>query len=224
MPNYYARKLSADRLRACYEVASPRVRVYLEAEIEFVLRKADSSLLALELGCGYGRVLKRLLPSVRAAAGIDTSASSLRLAREFVGPGPALHLLAMDAARLGFGAGMFDLTVCIQNGICAFRVDQLALLHEAVRVTRSGGTVLFSSYAQRFWPERLAWFEAQAAQGLVGPIDYEATGNGVIVCTDGFRSGTVGAQGFADLAGALGLSARISEVDGSSLFCEIVAP
>jgi SAM-dependent methyltransferase len=79
MPGYYTEKLAAERLRACYDLAPPRTKAYLEAEIKFVVAKTMPSMLALELGCGYGRVLERLLPRVRVACGIDTSPFSLRL-------------------------------------------------------------------------------------------------------------------------------------------------
>jgi len=114
------------------------------------------------------------------------------------------------------------LTICIQNGISAFDEEQKKLFVEAVRVTRSGGTVLFSSYAERFWAERLRWFEIQAEHRLIGDIDYGLTGDGVIVCKDGFRATTVDSQGFMSLAAGLGLVPNIIEIDGSSLFCEIV--
>jgi 2-polyprenyl-6-hydroxyphenyl methylase/3-demethylubiquinone-9 3-methyltransferase len=127
----------------------------------------------------------------------------------------------MNALRLGCGDQAFDRVLCLQNGISAFQVDQPALIKEAVRVTRSGGTVLFSSYAARFWPDRLAWFRLQAEQGLIGEIDETATGNGVIVGRDGFRATTVGPADFVALTSALNLSATVTEVDGSSLFCEI---
>ena len=77
MPGYYTEKLAAERLRACYDLAPPRTKAYLDAEIEFVLARTTPSMLALELGCAYGRVLERLLPRVRVAFGIDTSLSSL---------------------------------------------------------------------------------------------------------------------------------------------------
>lgn len=224
MGDYYKDKLAAGRLRACYDVAPPRVRAYLEAEIAFVLERTSPSDVILELGCGYGRVLERLAPAARALVGVDTSLSSLLMARLLFGPNTNIRLAAMDAARMAFRDGAFDLTVCIQNGISAFARDQRTLFHEAARVTRSGGTVLFSSYAERFWPDRLKWFEAQSAHGLVGPIDRAATGNGVIVCTDGFRATTVSPEGFASLARGLGLVPSIFEVDGSSVFCEIVVP
>jgi hypothetical protein len=36
--------------------------------------------------------------------------------------------------------------------------------------------MLFSTYCERFWEERLKWFEIQAQHGLIGEIDYHATG------------------------------------------------
>jgi SAM-dependent methyltransferase len=221
---YYSEKLAGERLRACYEVAPPRARAYLEAEIAFVARHVSPSTVLLELGCGYGRVMQRLIPDARTVVGIDTSLESLRMARAYLAAGPVARLLAMDASRMGFRDRWFDLTICIQNGISAFAVDQQALLAEAVRVTRSGGTVLFSSYADRFWPDRLEWFEAQAAHGLIGEIDHQATGDGVIVCKDGFRATTVDGARLEGLAAALGLRATVEEVEGSSVFLEVTVP
>jgi 2-polyprenyl-6-hydroxyphenyl methylase/3-demethylubiquinone-9 3-methyltransferase len=181
-------------------------------------------MVALELGCGYGRVLERILPKVRVAFGIDTSLPSLRMAMEFVGRQRSLRLACMDAIHMGFRDRVFDLTICIQNGICAFAVDQQQLLREALRVTRSGGLVLFSSYSAQFWQHRLQWFEVQSAHHLIGEIDYQATGNGVIACKDGFRATTADKVTFERVAVGLGVKPRITEVDGSSVFCEIVVP
>ncbi len=221
MSNYYTSKLAAQRLRACYEVAPPAARAYLEAEIDFVLAHLSDEMVLLELGCGYGRVLRRLAPAARASVGIDTSAPSLGLAREFLGDLTTTSLAVMDATRMGFADGTFDLTLCVQNGISAFGVDAHTLIREAIRVTRAGGTVLFSSYASAFWASRLEWFRAQAAHGLIGEIDEDATGAGVIVCKDGFRARTFGREDFAELAAGMRLAARIEEVAGSSLFCEV---
>jgi SAM-dependent methyltransferase len=224
MSGYYTEKLAAERLRACYDLAPPRTRAYLEAELEFVSTRTSPTMVLLELGCGYGRVLRRLLPRVRVAFGIDTSLPSLRMALEFVRRGPSLCLACMDAVHLGFRERVFDLRICIQNGICAFAIDQQQLFREALRVTRAGGLVLFSSYSARFWEPRLEWFEVQSAHHLIGEIDYEASGNGVIVCKDGFRATTTDVTTFERLAAGVGIAPRITEVDNSSLFCEIVAP
>jgi SAM-dependent methyltransferase len=220
--DYYAERLSAERLRRCYEIAPPRVRQYLAAEVAHVggyLRLTD---LVLELGCGYGRVLEDLAPLCRTLVGIDTSADSLGLARTLLRDAANVHVVQMNAAALGFRDAVFDVVLCVQNGISAFGVDRRALLTESVRVTRPGGRVLFSSYAAKFWPQRLEWFRLQAACGLLGEIDWAATGAGRIVCRDGFAADTVGPGEFRALGAAVGARARLEEVDESSLFCELI--
>lgn len=224
MAGYYADRLAGKRLLACYELAPSDVQAYLEAEIDFVLERTSSSSIVLELGCGYGRVLRRIARKARAAVGIDTSLTSLRMARQASWCGWQARLLAMNAARMGFADRVFDLTICVQNGVSAFAVDPQELIEEALRVTRRGGIVLFSSYAAGFWPLRLRWFELQAAHGLIGAIDYDATGDGVIVGADGFRATTIGPDGFAELASRIGLPAKITEVANSSVFCEFAVP
>ncbi len=218
---YYSQKLSAVRLRKCYEVAPPRVRQYLKAEIDFVGRFIKASDSVLELGCGYGRVLEPLSRRAGTVVGIDSSVDSLVFASEITGALQRCHLAAMDAGSLAFAANTFDVVVCVQNGISAFKVDGRRLIEEAARVTRTGRTMLFSSYAESFWEHRLEWFRMQSKHGLLGEIDEEATGNGVIVCRDGFRAETAGPSDFLELARGVGSDVTITEVDGSSLFCVI---
>jgi len=218
---YYARGLSGVRLRRCYEIAPPRVRQYLDAEIAFVLSRIAPGDEVLELGCGYGRVARELARVARRVVGIDTSEESLALAREMTGQEVSCEFVGMDAADLRFEDGSFDVVACIQNGVSAFGVEPCELVREAVRVTRDGGRALFSSYSPGFWGPRLEWFERQAECGLVGEIDRARTGNGIIVCRDGFRATTLGAGEFEAVAKTLGVEASVTEVDGSSVFCEI---
>ena len=186
---YYAEKLSGRRLQRCYEVASERVGQYLEAEILHALGRLRPTDAVLELGCGYGRIVRRLARVAARVVGIDTASESLELARQLSEVDDGCEFVLRDALDLRFPDGSFDAVLCLQNGICAFGVDQAALLEESLRVTREGGIVLLSSYSDEFWPDRLAWFEAQSAEGLVGPIDHAASRDGAIVCEDGFRSG-----------------------------------
>lgn len=220
MSSYYAKKLAADRLELVYMIASPRIRQYLDAEIDHVAGQIRPDDFILELGCGYGRVLERLATNVGVAVGVDTSIESLSYGRAMGVLPSNCFLICADAVQLPFPDGLFDCTVCVQNGISAFKVDRLALVRESLRVTKSGGKVLFSSYAARFWPDRLRWFEAQSKAGLLGQIDYDRTGDGVITCTDGFTAHTVGPDEFRSLAESVGLVPVIREIDRSSLFCE----
>jgi 2-polyprenyl-6-hydroxyphenyl methylase/3-demethylubiquinone-9 3-methyltransferase len=224
MSEYYAEKLAGRRLQRCYQIASPRVRQYLEAEILHILDRIRSADTVLELGCGYGRVMMRLCRVARHVIGIDTAWESLVLARRLLRPAHSFELLQMDAVDLGFAGRSLDAVVCVQNGICAFGVDQVSLLREARRVTRDGGVVLFSTYSDRFWPERLAWFEAQAAEGMMGAVDRTSSCDGTIVCEDGFRAGRLTPGELRSLCTRVGATPEITEVDGSSVFCEILVP
>lgn len=221
MTGYYSERLSGERLRRCYEIAPQRVQRYLRAEIDCVLDRVEAGARVLELGCGYGRVLGELAGRAGAAVGIDLALDSLRLARHALAHRGRCRLACMDATVLAFPGRGFDLVVCVQNGISAFQVDRRSLVREAVRVARPGGRLLFSTYTEAFWDHRLEWFRMQSEAGLLGRIDERATGDGVIVCEDGFRATTASAEELLSLAAGLGLAATVFEVDGSSLFCEI---
>ncbi len=221
MQGYYEERLSAERLRRCYELAPPRVRQYLRAEVEHVaglIRPTDT---VLELGCGYGRVLGELSGEARSLVGIDSSPESLKLAVDHLAAAANCTLAVMDAGTLGFTDGVFDVVLCIQNGVSAFKVDRVGLIAECIRVTRPGGTVLLSSYAAKFWEDRLAWFQLQSDHGLLGEIDHDATRDGEIVCKDGFTASTVTPEQFEVLARGFDVDTRIVEVDESSVFCEL---
>ncbi len=224
MTGYYTERLSGDRLQRCYELASPRVQQYLESEIQYLLARIGPQDVVLELGCGYGRVALRLAERAKSVVGVDVAEESLALARTLAGPDTSCEFALMDALHMSFAEGSFDVVVCIQNGICAFGISQSALMREALRVVRPGGRLILSTYSDAFWADRLSWFESQSSEGLVGPIDYCATGDGVIVCCDGFRSGTATRSELEELCRELGVTATITEVDGSSLFCEISKP
>jgi SAM-dependent methyltransferase len=153
--------------------------------------------------------------------GIDTSLESLRLAARLAGRPPRYRIACMDAARLGVPAAAFDAVVCVQNGVRALSAAPLALLREALRVTRPGGVVLLSTYAEEFWPHRLEWFERQAEAGLIGRIDRSRTVAGTIVCEDGLRLGTFAPADFLALAAAAAVDGQLTRVDGSSLVWEV---
>lgn len=221
MSHYYSQKLSSDRLKRCYDIAPLRVQKYLTAEIDFVLSHVEKSDCVLELGCGYGRVLEKLIPKSFKIIGIDVSQDSLTLAKEYTALNPKLHLIQANAKCLPFPKEVFDKVICIQNGISAFKINPQILIQESVRITRPSGKCIFSSYSDKFWESRLQWFEMQSNEGLLGKIDWEKTKNGVIVCDDGFTATTFNQTDFEELSTNLDLDMELIEVDNSSVFCII---
>jgi 2-polyprenyl-6-hydroxyphenyl methylase/3-demethylubiquinone-9 3-methyltransferase len=220
--SYYSDKLSAEKLRQCYQIAPLRVKQYSNAEIQYVLDKIKPSDIILELGCGYGRVLRKLYKKAKKVIGIDISKSSLELAKKLLKGNLNCQLFQMSAINLEFPNNFFDVVICIQNGISAFNVDKEDLIREAVRVTRKGGLVLFSTYSDKFWEERLNWFILQSKAGLIGEIDLTETHNGIIVTKDGFKVTTIRPTEFTSLASKLNINLKIEEIDNSSIFYKIL--
>jgi len=214
MGQYYTDTLSARNLEKCYEIAPPRIRQYIDAEIEFVLNSSQSTDRILELGCGYGRVLRELRKVTPNIVGLDISLGSLLYGHMKT----EVQLAQMDARTTGFKDNSFDVVVCIQNGISAFKVNPVELVKESLRITVDGGKCLFSTYSDKIWEERLSWFELQAKEKLLGEIDREKTVRGTIVCKDGFVATTFSKDDFRRIANELEVSCEIKEVDSSSLF------
>ncbi len=220
--NYYYNFLNSNNLQRCYEIAPERVKQFLEAEISFVLNKINHNDIVLDLGCGYGRVSIRLIEKVKNVIGTDISKDNIQLANKIVGNFGNCEFYTMDAVDLKFVDNCFNSVICVQNGISAFKVNPLKLIKESIRVTKKGGTVLFSSYSDKFWEDRLNWFQIQAEHKLLGEIDYRRTKNGVIICTDGFKAITYSGQEFLELASHFNVQATIHEIDNSCVFCEMV--
>lgn len=220
--SYYKEKLSGSKLERCYNIAPLRIKRYLYEEINYVISILNPSDSVVELGCGYGRVIGQLAKKSQNVIGIDTSLESLRFASNQKDRLTSIMYAQTNATQLGFKNNIFDVVVCIQNGICAFGVNHRALIKEAVRVTRIGGTIIFSSYSSKIWEDRLKWFEIQSNNGLLGEIDYEKTKNGTIVCKDGFHSSALTKSNFQQYCQDLDLDAKIFEVDDSSIMCQIM--
>ncbi len=217
MQNYYADNLNAAKLLQVYETGIERVRQYLETEIEFVRKDLQGHERILELGAGYGRIMRKLAPYAESIVGIDISEDSISFGKEYLKDTPNCSLLVMDVHNLDY-KNEFDIVICLQNGLSAMKGDPLALVRRAMAALTPGGRAYFSSYSPRFWEVRLAWFQEQASRGLLGEIDMEKTKDGKIVCKDGFSATTFSAGDLAGLGDRVGCAYRIEEVDESSLF------
>ncbi len=218
---YYSKTLFAQKLKRAYEIASPRIQQYLEEEIKFVLNYITAFHTVLELGCGYGRVLKYLAEKAHKVVGIDISQVNLDYAKDYLSDYKNIEIHLMTARKLRFSPQSFDLVIGIQNPISSFKIDPYTLIEESLRVTKHKGKVLISSYSEKIWNERLDWFVEQSKKGLIGEIDFEKTKDGIIVCKDGYTATTFSKEDFSLLISELDLNAEIVEVDNSSIFCVI---
>jgi len=93
----------------------------------------------LEVGCGTGLVLERIVPFARSAQGVDLSPGMLEKARQ-----RGLDVCEASATALPYPDASFDVT-------CSFKVlahvpEIEKALAEMARVTRPGGTIIAELY------------------------------------------------------------------------------
>ena len=97
----------------------------------------------LDLGTGTALIPVELCqrePTCRVMA-VDAAVSMLELARYNVGSTDRIQLAKVDAKQLGYEDGMFD--TVMSNSIIHHIPEPLAVLAEAVRVTKPGGMLFF---------------------------------------------------------------------------------
>jgi len=221
--NYYSKNLNAKRLYEVYQTKYPQVRAYLESEILFVkngLRNADH---VLELGAGYGRIMKELASSCKTISGIDISEDTVAFGQEYLQEVNNAKLVVMDAHQIepaAFGMS-FQAVLCLQNALSSMKVEPFSYVQKIITLLSPGGRAWISGYSSKFWPHRLAWFQEQAEKGLLGEIDTELTKEEVIVCKDGFRSITHSQEQLAEIGKSSGYPYEVREVSESSVFLVI---
>jgi len=215
--NYYSKNLNAQKLYQVYDTKHQRVKQYLEEEILFVKNRLGGTERVLELGAGYGRIMKELSSSCASITGVDISQDNVEFGNEYLSGIPNARLLVMDAHNVEFSE-TFDVVLCLQNALSAMKTQPLEYIKKVMALLSPGGKAFISSYSAKFWEHRLAWFREQSGKGLLGEIDEEQTGDGVIVCKDGFRAVTLSPNDMDAVGKASGYAYEVTEVNESSIF------
>ncbi|MCL2549316.1 MAG: class I SAM-dependent methyltransferase [Symbiobacteriaceae bacterium] len=218
--NYYANNLNAYRLQDVYQTQLPAVREYLDSEIAFVRGRLSGTERILELGAGYGRIMRELSPYCGRITGIDISEDNVAWGQEYLREAHNADLLTMDAHQITAESfdSAFNMVLCLQNGLSAMKAEPLSFIGMMLSLLVPGGSVIISTYSEKFWQHRLAWFIEQADKGLLGEIDPKQSRDGIIVCKDGFQSLSHTPEQFTDIGRSTGYPYEIVEVQEASLF------
>lgn len=220
MYNHYKQSLNGSRLQKVYATENYRVKQYLAAEIDFVKNILTDDDEVLELGAGYGRIVKELAPHCLNIFGIDISPQNILFSHNYLKTIQNCRMFTMDVHNLKFHK-KFDVILCLQNGLSSMNISFKNDIQSILELLKEDGKVIFSTYSENFWKTRLAWFEEQSSIGLLSSIDYNNTGDGIIRCMDGFESTSHTLKSLKELGTLSGFNFSITEVDNSSLFLVI---
>ena len=123
------------------------IQEFLDGEIEFIKKHISPKKYVLEIGCGYGRLLKILSPISKKVAGIDFSKRMTRLARKNLKNYKNVDPLLMNADNLTFNDELFDYVVCLDNSFGNMPNIELNVIKEMVRVCKKGGEIIISVFS-----------------------------------------------------------------------------
>ena len=82
--SYYAQNLNALKLYEVYQTQLPAVVRYLADEIAFVGHRLQGTERVIELGAGYGRIIKELAPLCYSVTGVDIAKASVEFGYEYL--------------------------------------------------------------------------------------------------------------------------------------------
>lgn len=109
---------------------------------------------ALDIGCGTGRLLLRLLMRVEQGVGVDVAPEMIKKAKEIAAlhrVEDRLHFLVGDAYQLPFKNGQYDLVV--STCVLFLLPDPSKGMREAWRVLKKGGLLLTLNPSERMSPD-----------------------------------------------------------------------
>jgi len=186
-------------------VDSPKeIQDFLIGEIEFIKNLSKTGKI-LEVGCGYGRLLKILSEKAEEVIGVDFSKQLLEKAKENLEGFSNVKLQEMDAQNLLFANNSFNYVVCLDNTFGNMPGIEDKVISEMKRVVKKGGKVIISVFSDLAKGVQL---ENYSRIGLLGIKD---TGNAVVT-DNGFYSRRFSKKELEDLFESAGLKPTISSV------------
>ena len=139
-------------------LASPMFKDFIGKEEYFLKEMLDKGDHVLECGSGGGRLMRVLAPIVKRVTGLDFSDLQLMNAR-----GRCYHtnldFMRGDITNLPFREDLFDASIMMWNTLGGMGDKKVESIREMGRVTKTGGKIIVSVYAENAFPYQKEYYE-----------------------------------------------------------------
>ncbi|HLC86400.1 MAG TPA: class I SAM-dependent methyltransferase [Candidatus Nanoarchaeia archaeon] len=133
-------------------------RKWFDEEEKYLNNLITQDSKVLEVGCGNGRVLLKLLNKTKNLIGIDNEAKAVKDAKENFKSYPELKFLLADVRSIPFEDNYFDFVLCIGT-FANFYNYKFKALEEMKRVVKNNGFIIISVYSEDAFEERMKLYK-----------------------------------------------------------------
>jgi len=123
------------------------IQDFLDGEIKFINKYLKKDKFVLEVGCGYGRLLKILQQKSSRLVGIDFSKKMVNAARINTSQFKNVDIKLMNAEKLSFNNNLFDYVLCLDNSFGNMPGIEQKVINEMYRVCKPGGKIIISVFS-----------------------------------------------------------------------------
>ena len=128
-------------------------------EKKFLLENFPKNSVVLDVGCGFGRVVKTLAPISKKIIGIDNDEEAITKSKEELRGNENVEIKFGDAENLDFDDQSFDVVTCLGATPSNFGKTREKIFLEIKRVLKKKGLFLTSVYNDDALKERLSYYE-----------------------------------------------------------------
>ena len=134
---------------------TPTLRKYIKNEKIFLLKNITKNSVVIDIGCGYGQILKALSKKANKVVGIDINKETLGRALKATSQSKNVELFNEDCRKTHFEDSYFDYCVATMNTFGNLGKGKIPVLKEMVRITKPDGKIFISVYSENALNERL---------------------------------------------------------------------
>lgn len=140
------------------ENPSPSYSRYFAAEEEYLTTHIKKDSYVLDVGCGDGSTIQRILPITTTVVGLDSDSKAVEDAQAKLSSTPTIDIVLADALALPFSDRTFDAVVHVMT-LVNFKENKVKALQEMYRVLKDDGKIIVSVYSEDALPARLEMYE-----------------------------------------------------------------
>jgi len=180
------------------------IQEFLDEELRFLKNHIQDHRDILEIGCGYGRLIKELAPKARAIAGVDYSHTLLEKARQELRNHHNVALYLQHAEEF-MPKSKFDYVICMDATFGNMPGIEQQVLHNMYDACKSSGEVILSVFSEQARDAQIANYKRI---GLTGITDL---GN-AITTAEGMYSRRFSKKELTELMQVVGLECSVSKL------------